>query len=80
VCLSPIQKTNKQTIKRNDGGHKSAARDYTFFGVYVIKRQKGDFGLAIIGAITNGLGLCAATFVTTPGRMKPRSQGIVGPG
>jgi len=71
---------NKQTIKRTDDGRKAAARDYTFFGVDVEKRQKGDFGMAVVGAITNGLRLCAATLVTTPGRLKPRPHGIVGPG
>jgi len=72
--------SHRQTIKRTDDGRKAAARDYTFFGVDVEKRQKGDFGVAVVGAITSGLGPCSATLVTTTGRFKPRAHGIVGPG
>lgn len=80
VCSSRKKKqTNKQSNEPTTGIAKTAL-DYTFFGVDVVKRQKGDFGQAIVGAITNGLGPCAATFVTTPGWVKPRSQSIVGPG
>lgn len=79
MCASH-KEINKQTIKRTDNGRKAAALDYTFFGVDVEKRQKGDFGMAVVGAIISGLRPCTATLVTAPGRLKPRPHGLVGPG
>lgn len=81
TCVRHTNKQiNKQTNERTDNGRKAAERDYTFFGVDVVERQKRDFGMTVVSSITNGLGPCAATLVATTGRLKPRAHGIVGPG